>query len=247
MEITLNSTALRRLYLMQLSAFTVPRPDGSTMEMSMGCYLVQTADNLNILIDSGMAPDARPSNAPPARNETNVIEQLALLDLQPDDIDIVVCTHFDVDHCGYHDHFKQAEFIVQRAHYELACNGHPRLIKARAHWDDPALRYRMVDGDIELLPGLELIETSGHVAGHQSVLIRLPQTGAVLLTIDAVLMQNLFTPDRRSWPLDDDGEQLVASTRKLIGIAERQRASLVVFGHDGLQWQSLKRAPNFYD
>ena len=47
-------------------------------------------------------------------------------------------------------------------------------------------RIRLVDGDTELLPGLELIETSGHVPGHQSVLVRLPKTGAILLPIDAV-------------------------------------------------------------
>ena len=44
----------------------------------------------------------------------------------------------------------------------------------------------MVDGDTELLPGVTLIETSGHAPGHQSVLVRLPKTGAVLLVIDAV-------------------------------------------------------------
>ena len=247
MEITLNSSAPQRLYLMQLSAFTVPRGDGTNMEMSMGCYLIETSDDRHILIDTGMAPDARPTNAPPARDETNVIEQLTLLGLQPDDIGTVVCTHFDVDHCGYHDHFRQAEFVVQRSHYEMARSGNPRLAKARAHWDNPALCYRLIDGDTELLQGLTLLETSGHVTGHQSVLVRLPQTGAVLLTIDAVLMEHLFTPDRKPWPLDENGEQLIASTRKLIEIAERERASLVVFGHDGLQWRSLKKAPDFYD
>src|SRR5262249_25120531 len=120
MEITLAPSTPQRLYLMQLSTFTVPRGDGSSMEMSMGCYLITTSDNRRILIDSGMSPDTGPSNAPHARDETNVIEQLALLGLQPDDIEIVVCTHFDVDHCGYHDYFRQAEFVVQRSHYELA-------------------------------------------------------------------------------------------------------------------------------
>jgi hypothetical protein len=35
-----------------------------------------------------------------------------------------------------------------------------------------------------VLPGLTLIETSEHVPGHQSVLVRLPKTGTILLTID---------------------------------------------------------------
>jgi N-acyl homoserine lactone hydrolase len=97
---------------------------------------------------------------------------------------------------------------VQRRHYELARSGHPRYAAARAHWDDPALRYRLVDGDTELLPGLVLIETSGHAPGHQSVLVRLPQTGNVLLAIDAVVMERLFTVERRAWPTDDNEEEL---------------------------------------
>src|SRR6201988_3005297 len=115
---------------MQLSAFTVPRGDGHTMEMSMGCYLIETGDDRHILIDSGMAPDARLASAPPARDETNVIEQLALIGLQPGDIDTVICTHFDVDHAGYHDAFPNAEFIAQREHYERARSGDERYALA---------------------------------------------------------------------------------------------------------------------
>ncbi len=152
-----------------------------------------------------------------------------------------------MDHAGYHEAFPQAEFIVQRQHYELARNGHPRFAPARAHWDHPALRYRQVDGDTELLPGLTLIETSGHAPGHQLVLVRLPQTGPVLLAIDAVRMQRLFTPDRAAWPGDDNEEQLRASTRKLLDVVEREQVTLVIFGHDGEQWQTLKKAPAYYE
>lgn len=57
-----------------------------------------------------------------------------------------------------------------------------------SHWDDANLHYRFVDGDIELVPGVELIETSGHVPGHQAVLVCLPQTGPILLAIDAAAL-----------------------------------------------------------
>ncbi|GHO44921.1 hypothetical protein KSX_30840 [Ktedonospora formicarum] len=172
---------------------------------------------------------------------------LAGLDLHPDDIDTLICTHFDVDHAGYHDAFTQAELVVQRSHYELAKSGHPRYAAARAHWDHPALRYRLVDGDTELLSGLTLIETSGHAPGHQSILLHLPQTGPVLLVIDAVAMQRLFTPERKAWPMDDNEEQLQASTRKLISLVEHEEVSLTIFGHDGQQWQTLKTAPQYYE
>ena len=218
------------------------------MDFSAGCYLVQTGDGKNILIDSGLPPDyaARPGT-PPIERGKNVIEQLAGPGLQPDDIDLLVCTHFDVDHAGYHDAFPRAELVVQRAHYELARSGHPRFAGVRSHWDHPALRYRLIDGDTELLPGLTLLETSGHTPGHQSVLVRLPHTGPVLLAIDAVSMQRLFTPDRRATPIDDNEEQLRASTRKLLDVVEREHVALVVFHHDGAQWRTLKKAPDYYD
>jgi len=80
-----------------------------------------------------------------------------------------------------------------------------------------------------------------------SVLVRLPRTGPVLLAIDAVVLERLFTPERRAWPTDDDEGQLRASTRKLLDLVARERVALVVFGHDGRQWETLRRAPAFYD
>jgi N-acyl homoserine lactone hydrolase len=212
------------------------------------CYLVETGNGQRILIDTGIAADApTPPGTPQAQNERNVLEHLDDLGLLPSEIDLVICTHFDVDHAGYHDAFPQAEFIVQRHQYELARSGHPRYAGARVHWDHPALRYSLVEGDTDLLPGLTLLETSGHAPGHQSVLVRLPQTGQVLLTIDAVMMQRQFSSDRVAWPVDDNEEHLRASTRKLLDLVEREQVALVVFGHDGEQWQTLKKAPAYYE
>jgi N-acyl homoserine lactone hydrolase len=237
----------KKFYLMQLSTTTLPLPQGRAMEMVLPCYLIETGDGKHIVIDTGIAAHARPEGTPKADNEKNVIEHLSELGLRPADIDTLICTHFDIDHAGYHDHFTNAELIVQRKHYELARNGHPRFAAARVHWDHPALRYRFVDGDIELMPGLTLLETSGHVPGHQSVLVRLPKTGPVLLAIDAVVMQRLFSLERKAWPNDDNEEQLLASTRRLLDVVEREQVQLVVFGHDGQQWKTLKKAPEFYE
>lgn len=235
-----NKSGPQRLYLMQVA--TLPERN-----LPYVCYLVQTGDGTNVLIDSGL-----PTNMPPPAGMPmplmgkNVIEQLEQIGLQPDDIDLLVCTHFDGDHSGHHAAFSSAELVVQRQHYALARGGYPRFSVTRAQWDAPSLRYRQVDGDTELLPGLELIETSGHVPGHQSVLIRLPQSGPVLLTIDAVTQQRAFTPEREAGPMDMDPELLRASTRKLLDIVQREHVSLVIFGHDLEQWQTLRKAPDFY-
>jgi N-acyl homoserine lactone hydrolase len=79
------------------------------------------------------------------------------------------------------------------------------------------------------------------------VLVRLPQTGPILLAIDAVMMQRLFTSDRKAWPNDDNEEQLLANMRKLLDLAEREQVKLVIFGHDGQQWPTLKRVPEYYE
>jgi N-acyl homoserine lactone hydrolase len=242
-----SSTAPHKLYLFQLSATTVPLGPGRTLEMILPCYLVQTLDQRNILIDTGMAPDfPKPPGFPPSRDESTVLDQLARLNLRPADIDTVICTHFDVDHVGFNEHFAHAEFVVQREHFAIARDGHPRFATVRSHWDLPGARWNLVDGDTELLPGLTLLDTPGHVAGHQSVLVRLPQTGNVLLAIDAVMLQSGLSPDRKAGPKDENEGQLRDSTVKLLDIARKRNVALTVFGHDGVQWPTLRRAPDFY-
>ena len=78
------------------------------------------------------------------------------------------------------------------------------------------------------------------------MLVRLPQTGPVLLAIDAVVMERLFTVERQAWPTDDNAEQLIASTQKLLDVVAHEGVALTVFGHDGLQWRTLKKSPEFY-
>jgi N-acyl homoserine lactone hydrolase len=243
-------SAVKRLYLMQLVAMNVPIGPGKMLPMSSGSYLLETRDGKRILIDSGMAPDvpvSAPAGAETIVKEKNVLEHLKELGVAPQQIDTVICTHFDVDHAGYHDHFLIAEFVVQRKHYQLARAGAERYAKGRKHWDDPRLKYRLVDGDVELFPGIELVETSGHCIGHQSVLVRLPASGPVLLAIDAALLKRTFTMDRKAGPYDEDERLLLASTRKMLDLVERESVKLVVFGHDGEQWNTLKRSPEFYE
>ncbi|GHO46899.1 N-acyl homoserine lactonase family protein [Ktedonospora formicarum] len=235
-----------RLYLFQLSLIE----DGTPIPG----YLIQTSDGKNILIDTGYPVDGSmlSCNRPPGRaiRETYpVVDQLAALGLTPHDIHFLVCSHFDPDHSGCHDAFPEAELIVQRRHYEFACaTQDDRFTFTRPHWNAPGLCYQLIDGDLELVPGVELIETSGHVPGHQAILVRLPHTGPILLAIDAAAMETEFDPATR---MDDNGSDLnpteaAASARKLLALAKREGVVLTVFGHDEIQWPTLKKAPEFY-
>src|SRR5260370_25259103 len=72
-----TAAAPKKLYLFRLSTTAIPLPAGQTLEMSSGSYLVETADNKHILIDSGMTPDAPLSPAPPSTTQNTVLEHLA--------------------------------------------------------------------------------------------------------------------------------------------------------------------------
>jgi N-acyl homoserine lactone hydrolase len=208
------------------------------------CYLVQTEDGRNILIDTGL-PEVIPEEESDFENGLDVVAQLAGIGLTLQDIDMVISTHYDIDHAGRHAAFPRAQYVVQRSHH-LDAASNPRFAVLRSQWDQPLARMRLVDGDTQLLPGLELIETSGHVPGHQSVLLRLPQTGAVLLTIDAVPFGAGFTRDVRNDGSQPDGEASRASRLKLLDLVAREPVGLVIFGHDQEQWATLRQAPEFY-
>jgi N-acyl homoserine lactone hydrolase len=235
-----------KLYLLKLALIQpvgVPVPG----------YLIQANDGTNILIDTGIAystiaaPQGVGGMTPQMTEEDYVVNRLAALGLTPQDIGYVVCTHFDGDHAGNYDAFSDAEFIVQRSHYEFARSGHPRFEPTRDQWERPNLHYRLIDGDVELAPGVELIETSGHVPGHQSVLVRLPETGPVLLAIDAILDQTRLNPlALAESPFDMALVGVRASTQKLIDRAQRECVRLIICGHDSVQWLRLKHTPEFY-
>ena len=234
----MSQNAVKRLYLMVVGSM----PE---YQIPIVCYLVQTGDGKNILIDSGL-PEVMPEEASDFVNGQDVIAQLVSLGLQPDDIDTVISTHYDIDHAGRHAAFTKAQYVVQRLHHADAASN-PRFAPLRPQWDQPMERIRLVDGDTELLPGLELIETSGHVPGHQSVLVRLPKTGAILLTVDAVPFAAGFTRDQQDDGSNPDFAAVHASTIKLLDLVEREQIGLVIFGHDTEQWATLKKAPAFYE
>ncbi|MBX3013937.1 MAG: N-acyl homoserine lactonase family protein [Caldilineaceae bacterium] len=233
----MSQNAVKRLYLMEVGSM----PE---YQIPIVCYLLQTDDGKNILIDTGL-PEIIPEEASDFRNGQDVLEQLARLGLKPDDIDTIISTHYDIDHAGRHAAFPKAHYVVQRVHHVDAATN-PRFAALRAQWDQPIARLRLVDGDTELLPGLELIETSGHVPGHQSVLVRLPQTGAILLTVDAVPFGAGFTRHAADDGSNPDGEKSRASTIKLLDLVEREQIGLVIFGHDQAQWEGLKMLPEYY-
>ena len=208
-------------------------------------YVIVGPDGSVVLVDTGPPPPAPHARLPLLPGEP-VTRQLARLGITPGDVRYVICTHLDPDHSGGHDLFPGAEFVIQRSHLAAARSGAvDRLLLTRQNWAGAG--FMEIDGDTELLPGVELIASGGHVPGHQSVLVRLPRTGPVLLAADAIPMEACRDPDTRPMtPFDLDPGAVRASTRRLVELAESEKA-LLIYGHDAVQWPTLATTPAHYD
>lgn len=96
------------------------------------------------------------------------IRPLSEQDLDLAGIDIVVNTHLHFDHCGGNHLFAGKPVHVQRQEFDDA-HGEDYTI---TEWvDAPGVRYTLVDGEHELLPGLRLLPAPGHTRGSQIVVI----------------------------------------------------------------------------
>lgn len=71
-------------------------------------------------------------------------------------------------------------------------------------------------------------------------LVGLPKSGAILLAIDAVPFGEGFTRDAQDDRSNPDAEAIRASTMKLLDLVAREHIGLVIFGHEGEQWETLK-------
>jgi N-acyl homoserine lactone hydrolase len=99
----------------------------------------------------------------------SVADALAELDMSPADIGLVINTHLHFDHCGQNAVFKHAPFYVQRAELSRMQRESRELYDWFGFMD---ARFELLDGDTEVLPGLEVITTPGHTEGHQCVVVR---------------------------------------------------------------------------
>ena len=125
----------------------------------------------------------------------SVADALAGLDMTPADIDLVINTHLHFDHCGQNAVFSRVPCYVQRTELDRAKRESPDLYDWFGFMN---ARWELLDGDIEILPGLSVITTPGHTVGHQCVVV------ATSGQADLLIGDAAYTPHQFAGPPDKD-------------------------------------------
>ncbi|XVV11617.1 N-acyl homoserine lactonase family protein [Actinoplanes sp. CA-131856] len=195
------------------------------VEPTLG-YLIEHPERGLLLVDTGMGRDPwvdghyRPTRVP-------LVAALKAAGAELGDVRYVVNCHLHFDHCGGNPEVAGRPVFAQRAELELAraTESHtlPDLV------DHKGARVEEIDGEVEVLPGVLIVPTPGHTAGHQSVVVR-RRDGTVVVAGQSHDNAHLFTSDVLGGHAGV-GEQ-PAWLGRLMSFDPKQ----VVFAHDNAVW-----------
>lgn len=172
--------------------------DRNRIPLAMRCVLVEHDDGL-VLIDTalGNKENAKFLDIYGVENQglegaTQLEDALASAGFLPRDVRWVINTHLHFDHAGgnttmdpelendprrhVRPTFPNAIYVVQRGELEFARHTNERTRASYLpHNFEPiatANRWQLLDGDQEVIPGISVRLTPGHVPFHQAVLLQ---------------------------------------------------------------------------
>ncbi len=152
--------------------------------MDMNCLLIRDPDGHVVVVETGAGPKLTDRSReiygidrPPA-----LLTELAARGVKPEDVTLVVNTHLHFDHSGgntFRDGdrlaatFPRATYVFQRAEWDDAMHPNERTRGSYYPEDfaplEAAGKLELVDGSVEILPGIRLDQVRGHTRGTQTV------------------------------------------------------------------------------
>jgi glyoxylase-like metal-dependent hydrolase (beta-lactamase superfamily II) len=205
----------------------------------------------HILIDSGIGKgklsDKMKRNLG-VRAETKVEESLAELGLKPADIDLVLMTHLHNDHAagltGWVDGelvsiFPNADIHVSQIEWDEMRNPNIRSRNTywKENWEPVQHQVKPFEGQVEVLPGIEMIHTGGHSDGHS--IIKLTQNGETILHMGDIMPTHAHSNPLWVLAFDDYPMTSIYAKERLMKEALPNRYRFI-FYHDAvyrlIQW-----------
>jgi glyoxylase-like metal-dependent hydrolase (beta-lactamase superfamily II) len=162
--------------------------DRRRLLQALNCLLIETPSG-RVLVETGIGERVDEKTREMRGYEGSpIVPALDAAGFLPESINFVVMSHLHFDHAGGllrsdgRRAFPHAQIVAQKAEWEVALGDNPRLV---ASYVQPELQLvrdwgaeGWVDGERELLPGVSVIPTGGHSAGHQAVVVRGTGDGA---------------------------------------------------------------------
>jgi glyoxylase-like metal-dependent hydrolase (beta-lactamase superfamily II) len=233
----------------------VPHDDRHRILLALRCLLVEHPDG-PVLIDTGLGnkEDAKFLDIYGVENDglegaTQLEDALAVAGFLSRDVKWVINTHLHFDHAGgnttldpeleddprrhVRPSYPHATYVVQKGELEFARQANERTRASYLpHNYEPiasANRWRLLEGDGEILPGISVRVTPGHVPWLQTVVVRDRGETAAFMSDLIPLTAHLPLP----WIMGYDVEPLrtLESKRAFLDEALREGWKLV-FEHD---------------
>ncbi len=204
--------------------------DGNNM-IDVACVCVVARINGKVVvIETGIGNKLSEKRAQQVRlrEPESLLHALQRLGFRPEEVDAVISTHLHWDHAVT---FPNARHFVQQAEWDFALHPDVRSDTAYVHDDFTPLEdghhgVEFLNGDAEVLPGVELRHVGGHTPGSQVVILRSGEL-ACAVTGDLVCM----TPHLRvPWTMaaDLDPLRVLEEKARLFEEAEKHRWLLVL-------------------
>ena len=232
-------------------------PDaGKPYVFSNNCYLVKHAKGW-MLWDSGF-PDrfatlpngqANPRGTTIGFMKKPLADSLREIGVAPADIGHFAMSHSHGDHAGNANMFAGSTIYMQTAEYDVVFGPEPQRYNFISAYFEKLKTAKIVklNGDHDVFgDGSVVIKTTpGHTQGHQSLFVRLPKMGPVLLSGDFVHFRSNWEA-RRVPSLNFNAEQTVSSMSQMDALLKATGAKLLI-NHDYEQSATIPRAPAFLE
>ena len=163
--------------------------DEGRLVASIGGFLVQAGDR-TVLVDTGFGPRHVEFPGFGPFDGGRLLDSLAEAMVAPDQIDTVVYTHLHLDHVNasvsqddgaWNLAFPNARFLIREAEWnQWAGKNDPAGIYQET---EDAIRDRvdLFDSDRTVAPGVSVMSTPGHTAGHSSIVVSSGAERAIIL------------------------------------------------------------------
>jgi N-acyl homoserine lactone hydrolase len=205
------------------------------------CYVIKHGDEYMVW-DTGFVPGSNP-NAP----KVSLTDQLAQLKISSDQVKYVGISHYHADHTSQLPSLPNALVLIGKGDWDAITAPNPAQgVNAAAfkHWmgGGGKIEPLTLDKDVFGDGSVVVLRTPGHTPGHSSLLVRLKERGAVILTGDAVHFHENY--DSNGVPsFNTDRAQTLASMDRIKKMAAGLKATVVI-QHDPRDIGKLPAFPN---